>query len=74
VAAWAGQVGGGAGVGSNLNFPMPTGEGDAAYCYAMLAHALPDVERFKPVPPTPPSTAPRPAPRPPRALGGAARG
>ena len=27
---------------------MPVGEGDAAYCYALLHHALPIIEAFKP--------------------------
>jgi acetoin utilization deacetylase AcuC-like enzyme len=27
---------------------MPVGEGDAAYCYALLVHALPIIEEFKP--------------------------
>ena len=41
-------VGAGAGIGTNRNFPMPTGEGDAAYCYAMITYGLNDVETFKP--------------------------
>lgn len=36
------------GIGANLNFPMPVGEGDAAYCYALLEHALPIIEEFQP--------------------------
>lgn len=41
-------VGANGGVGANLNFPMPTGEGDAAYCYTFLRWVLPEVAKFKP--------------------------
>ena len=41
-------VGQDAGLGANLNFPMPPGEGDAAYVYTLLQHALPAIEEFKP--------------------------
>ena len=42
------SVGDGPGIGLNRNFPMPTGEGDAAYCFALVTYGLKDVETFKP--------------------------
>eukprot|EP00037_Helgoeca_nana_P022163 m.225643 g.225643 ORF g.225643 m.225643 type:complete len:655 (+) comp25908_c0_seq4:143-2107(+) len=42
------QVGGDGAERSNLNFPMPQEEGDAAYCYALTQHALPAIRDFRP--------------------------
>lgn len=44
-------VGSKAGVGANLNFPMPTSEGDAAYCYTFNKFIFPDLAAFDPVRP-----------------------
>lgn len=42
------MIGTGRGAGYNLNFPMPTREGDCAYVYVMLEHVLPVLADFDP--------------------------
>jgi acetoin utilization deacetylase AcuC-like enzyme len=41
-------MGGGAGLGANLNLPLPPGTGHAGYLYAMDRVVLPALERFHP--------------------------
>lgn len=41
-------MGGGAGLGANLNLPLPPGTGHAGYLYAMDRVVLPALERFRP--------------------------
>eukprot|EP00051_Salpingoeca_urceolata_P002918 m.53769 g.53769 ORF g.53769 m.53769 type:complete len:464 (-) comp12409_c1_seq1:110-1501(-) len=42
------DVGKGKGVGGNLNFPMPVGEGNAAYIYAFCKHVFGIIDEFEP--------------------------